>query len=272
MEAALGYKLIDSGEGEKFEQFGDYCLIRPCSQAVWRKTQSWDRADAIFSREEKGGWKKHRPLPASWTITLDSLCLKIAPTDFGHLGVFPEHAAHWPWIRSRLKAGMKMLHLFAYSGGATLAAAQTGASVCHLDASKGMVEWARENCTLNGLEKAPIRWIVDDAVKFLKREIKRRSFYDAIVLDPPTFGRGAQGEVFKIEEEILPLLELCKSVLTENPSFILFSCHTLGFTPIALRHLFTQLFPKGKIEAEEMLLTSPGALAVPSGTYLKWTP
>jgi 23S rRNA (cytosine1962-C5)-methyltransferase len=276
-EAVLphNYLLIDSGKGEKLERFADHLLIRPCPQALWlpQKPQEWERADARFTRlEERGTWQSKRPLPKSWTVALEGVTLKVAPTDFGHLGVFPEHAAHWSWMNPLLRRGSKVLHLFAYSGGATLAAAQAGASVCHVDSAKGMVDWARENAALNQLETAPIRWIVDDAVKFMKREVKRNSFYDAIILDPPTFGRGAQGEVFKIEDEILPLLELCKALLTPTPAFILFSCHTPGFTPTVLHHLFSQVFRgKGKIDAGEMLLSSPVALSIPSGTYLRWT-
>jgi 23S rRNA (cytosine1962-C5)-methyltransferase len=194
--------------------------------------------------------------------------LKIAPTDFGHLGVFPEHAALWDWMGSRIQKGDRVLNLFAYSGGATMKAASMGAEVCHLDASKGMVDWARENGKLNGLEKAPIRWIVDDALKFLKREEKRGSFYEGIVLDPPTFGRGGKGEVFKIEDEIIPLLELCRNVLSKRPKFLIFSCHTPGFTPIVLEHLLFQLFGR-KVESGEMLLESPGAFSIPSGAFAR---
>src|SRR3989344_2704065 len=162
---------------------------------------------------------------------------RIAPTDFGHLGLFPEHVSLWQWMSQQMHRGDKVLNLFAYSGGGTVIAAQAGALVCHLDASKGMVDWAKDNALRNGLEKAPIRWIVDDAMKFLKREIKRGSRYEGILLDPPTFGRGSQGEVFKIEEGILPLLELCKAVLSTQPRFLVFSCHTPGLTPLVLQHL-----------------------------------
>ncbi len=168
-------------------------------------------------------------------------------------------------MRPLLNKSCRILNLFAYSGGVTLAAAQEGAQVCHLDASKGMVDWARKNAALNQLEKAPIRWIVDDAIKFLKREKKRGSFYDGIILDPPTFGRGSQGEVFKIENDIMPLLELCSELLSEKPKFVIFSCHTPGFTPLCMRHLLGQTMPKGHIEVGEMALHSPGAIAIPSG-------
>lgn len=263
------YQLLDSGDGQKLERFGEYTLHRPCSQAVWRSSIK-EKADAVFNRDER--WAFHKKLPKSWTVFHGGVEFKIAPTDFGHLGLFPEHADLWQWMRPLIQKGCRVLNLFAYSGGVTLAAAQEGAEVCHLDASKGMVDWARENAALNNLQKAPIRWIVDDALKFLKREQKRGSFYDGIILDPPTFGRGAQGEVFKIERDILPLLELCSSLLTKEPLFVIFSCHTPGFTPICMRHLLGQTMPKGEVEAGEMALYGPDTLAIPSGSFARWTP
>lgn len=263
------YQLLDSGDGQKLERFGEYTLLRPCAQAVWRPSLK-QTADAVFNRDEK--WVFHKKLPKTWTVMHGGVEFKIDPTEFGHLGLFPEHADLWEGMRPLIKKGSRVLNLFAYSGGVTLAAAQEGAEVCHLDASKGMVEWARENATLNRLQKAPIRWIVDDAIKFLKREKKRESFYDGIVLDPPTFGRGSQGEVFKIERDIMPLLELCSELLTKKPLFVIFSCHTPGFTPLCMRHLLGQTMPKGQIEVGEMALYSPEAMAIPSGSFAKWTP
>lgn len=263
------YQLLDSGQEQKLERFGPWTLMRPCSQAVWRPTLQ-QTADALFNRDER--WVFHQKLPKTWTVKHGGVLFKIAPTDFGHLGLFPEHAELWEWMRPRVQKGSRILNLFAYSGGVTLAAAQQGAEVCHLDASKGMVDWARENAALNHLQKAPIRWIVDDAIKFLKREKKRESFYDGIILDPPTFGRGSQGEVFKIEREILPLLDLCSELLTRKPLFVIFSCHTPGFTPLCLKHLLSQTMPKGHLEAGEMALHSPGALSIPSGSFARWTP
>jgi 23S rRNA (cytosine1962-C5)-methyltransferase len=194
--------------------------------------------------------------------------LRIAPTDFGHLGVFPEHAALWHDLRSLCK-GANILNLFAYSGGATLAFAQEGAKVCHLDASKGMVDWARANAALNGLGKAPIRWIVDDAIKFLRREAKRGVRYDGILLDPPTFGRGSKGEIFKIESDLPILLDLCRQVLAEQARFLVLSCHTPGMTPLALGNIMAQLFPTSERSAGEMALVSEGALPIPSGSFTK---
>ncbi len=265
----MTYQLLDSGDGQKLEKFGDYTLLRPCSQAVWRMQQSLE-ADAIFTREER--WVFHKKLPKSWDVLHGGVAFKITPTDFGHLGLFPEHADLWQWMRPLIKKGSRILNLFAYSGGVTLAAAQEGAEVCHLDASKGMIDWAKENASLNRLGKAPIRWIVDDALKFLKREKKRQSFYDGIILDPPTFGRGSQGEVFKIERDIMPLLELCAELLTQTPLFVIFSCHTPGFTPLAMRHLLGQTMPRGHLEVGEMALYSPNVLSIPSGSFAKWTP
>jgi len=266
------YQLIDSGDGLKFERFGEYSLIRPCPQALWRKKHpdQWMTADAEFSRETKNGWSYRRKLPKEWVAEVEGVKLKIAPTDFGHLGAFPEHSALWRDLRPLVRGSdVKVLNLFAYSGGATLAFAQEGANVCHLDASKGMVDWARENAALNELEKAPVRWIVDDALKFLRREGRRNARYDAIVLDPPTFGRGSKGEVFKIEHDLIPLLELCKALLSDHPRFVALTCHTPGVTPMCLEHLAEQLFPGVHRESGEMALRTEGAFSIPSGSFVK---
>lgn len=263
------YQLLDSGDGQKWERFGEHILLRPCSQAVWRPMQKI-KPDAAFTREER--WVYHKKLPKSWTVMHGGVEFQVQPTEFGHLGLFPEHADLWEPMRKFIKKGCRVLNLFAYSGGVTMAAAQEGAEVCHLDASKGMVDWARENAKLNRLEKAPIRWIVDDAIKFLAREKKRESFYDGIILDPPTFGRGSKGEVFKIERDILPLLEACSELLSKKPSFVIFSCHTPGFTPLCMRHLLGQTMPKGEIEVGEMALHSFGTISIPSGSFARWTP
>ncbi len=264
----MDYKLLDSGAECKLERFGEFTILRPCPQALWRKTHPdlWKSADATFTREE--GWRFARKLPREWTAQIGGVLCKIAPTDFGHLGAFPEHATLWQALRS-LASGQQILNLFAYSGGATLAFAQEGARVCHLDASKGMVEWARENAALNGLSSAPVRWIIDDALKFLKREERREVRYDGILLDPPSFGRGTKGEVFKIEQDLWPLLELCRNVLSKQPRFLVMSCHTPGITPLVLQHLLAQLFPRSRVETGEMTLTSEGALPIPSGTFVK---
>lgn len=274
------YFLLDSGNGQKLERFGEYTCIRPCSQALWSPTlrkEIWDEAHASFSREDSQGWKVKRRLPEHWVVSFSELEFKVAPTDFGHVGIFPEHSLVWEEMREiiashRQKKRLNILNLFAYSGGATLAAAQAGAQVCHLDASKGMVGWARENAQLNRLEGAPIRWIVDDVMKFLKREIKRGVFYDGLILDPPTFGRGNRGEIFKIENEISSLLQLCRSVLSKEPLFIFFTSHTPGMTPKVLEQLLIQMMRgvPGEVRGSEMLLTSEKGFAIPSGSMARW--
>lgn len=276
------YTLVDSGNGRKLERFGPYLLSRPCSQAVWNPqlpNKEWDKADAVFSREQENKWIQKRSLPVEWQIEVAGLRFKISPTDFGHLGIFPEQSPFWEWIQSTIKAHAtpafkpRVLNLFAYSGGSTLAAAKAGAAVCHLDAAKGMVAWARENAVLNHLEQAPIRWIVEDVKKFLARELKRGSRYEGIILDPPSFGRGTKGEVFKIEETIVPLLQDCRALLSDQSLFLLFSCHTPGFSPLVMHHLTEQAMRglKGKIGVGEMVLSGESQVfEVPSGTYAKW--
>ena len=264
------YELLDSGDGRKLERFGKYVLARPCSQAMWRPSKSaaeWERADASFDREDGNRWHGRSNLPKEWQIETAGIRFKLGGTDFGHLGIFPEQRAQWRWIREQVKAKcegeqrkISVLNLFAYSGGSTMAAALGGAEVCHLDASKGMVEWARENARLNGLADHPIRWIVDDAHKFMKREIRRGHRYDAIILDPPTFGRGAGGEMYKIERDLKDTLGLVKELLSESPSFVLFSSHTPGLSQIVAENILGQLFPSATLESGEMLL-EPAASA-----------
>jgi 23S rRNA (cytosine1962-C5)-methyltransferase len=277
------YKLIDSGNGRKLERFGRYVVARPSAQACWQPLLQegvWKDADAIFTRESENRWINKPQLPSLWTINVAGINFKISPTDFGHLGIFPEQSDFWDWIQATItkakEAGrkeIKVLNLFAYSGGSTLAAAKAGAHVCHLDASKGMVTWARENAALNQLEERPIRWIVDDVSKFLARELRRENRYDAIILDPPSFGRGNRGEVFKIEEDLPLILSSCRSLLTDNPLFIIFTCHTPGFTPIVMGHLLSQTMDKkfGQVDVGEMILKDDDrVLPVPSGTYARW--
>jgi 23S rRNA (cytosine1962-C5)-methyltransferase len=275
------YELIDSGDGRKLERFGQYVLARPCSQALWRPALSvaeWSRADASFDREDGNRWHGRTNLPKEWNIETAGIKFKLGGTDFGHLGIFPEQRAQWKWIRQAMSAvgrlpgfGGKpptLLNLFAYSGGSTMAAALGGAEVCHLDASKGMVEWARENSRLNGLADSPIRWIVDDAHKFMKREIRRGRRYDAIVLDPPTFGRGAGGEMYKIERDLKETLGLVCELLSDRPLFVLFSSHTPGLSSIVAENMLGQLFPGAELQSGEMLLEGKG-LSCPSGIYCR---
>ncbi|MEM8727906.1 MAG: class I SAM-dependent methyltransferase [Chlamydiota bacterium] len=259
------YTLIDSGDKQKLERFGDYSLIRPSPQALWKPEapELWSSADSTFERG-----KKWDGLPKSWTIHYKMLRLKIVPTYFGHLGFFPEHARHWNWMEKKLKPDSEILNLFAYSGATTLYLAKKGYRVCHLDAAKGMIDWARENVALNTVEKGSIRWIIDDAIKFLRREIKRQRKYDAILLDPPSFGRGSQGQIFKIERDLPSLLQLCKGVLKTNPAFIVLTCHTAGLTPTILHHLLQQTFPGLSIESGETVLSSQ-TLPLPSGCFAR---
>ena len=273
-----GYELLDSGDGRKLERFGAYTLARPCSQALWRPSlgeAEWRGADASFDREDGNRWHGRGNIPKEWTIETAGVKFKLGGTDFGHLGIFPEQRAQWKWIRNtiaeRLNAGgarPTFLNLFAYSGGSTMAAALGGAEACHLDASKGMVEWAHENARLNGLADSPIRWIVDDAHKFMKREIRRGRRYDAIVLDPPTFGRGAGGEMYKIERDLKETLSLVRDLLSEKPLFVLFSSHTPGLSPIVAENILSQLFPAASLESGEMLLEG-GGLMCPSGIFCR---
>ena len=271
------YELIDSGGGRKFERFGRFSLVRPCSQALWRAENptAWTRASATFDREDGNRWHGRNALPAEWTIETAGIRFKLSGTDFGHLGIFPEQRAQWDWIRAMVgERGtgngerVTVLNLFAYSGGSTLAAAQGGAEVCHLDASKGMVQWARDNAALNGLQDRPIRWIVDDVHKFLRREFRRERRYDAVILDPPTFGRGASGETYKIERDLQETLTLVKGVLSDRPCFILFSSHTPGLSCQVAENILAQQFPAARVESGEMLLEGVGR-PCPSGIYCR---
>ncbi len=277
------YTLIDSGKGNKLEKFGPFLIRRPAAQALWIPTLSekeWDKAQAVFTREEDKKWSQLRTLPPKWHINVAGITFKIEPTDFGHLGIFPEQKPQWEWItrtilhhHKKTSSKMKVLNLFAYSGGSTMAAGKAGAEVVHLDASKGMITWARENAALNGLTDAPIRWIIDDVKKFLKKELRRGSKYDAIILDPPSFGRGSKGEIFKIEEDILSLLDMCRQLLSDRPVFVLFSCHSPGFTEIAMKNLMGQMMKgvDGVIESGEMcLFGEKNVLPLPSGTFARW--
>ncbi len=278
------YELLDSGDGRKLERFGDYTLARPCSQAVWKPAlseQRWQLANATFDRSEGNQWHNRGNLPGEWTITAAGIRFILSGTDFGHLGIFPEQRAQWEWLRQSVQSlntgretPLKILNLFAYSGGSTLAAALGGAHLCHLDASKGMVQWARRNAEANGLAEHPIRWIVEDAHKFLCREIRRGGRYDAVILDPPTFGRGQNNEMYKIEKDLPETLSLCRQLLSENPAFVLLSAHTPGYSPVVLNNVLGQSMSdySGSTSAGEMLLTGAGnVLPTPCGVYARWT-
>jgi 23S rRNA (cytosine1962-C5)-methyltransferase len=276
------YQLLDSGGFQKLERFGDIVLARPCAQAVWQASQPgvWRAATATFSRENGNRWEGRERLPATWIIAVEGVKFQLSSTDFGHLGIFPEQRDQWRRIAEDCAAFYKrhgrparVLNLFAYSGGSTLAAACAGAEVCHVDASKGMVEWARKNAALNGLQEKPVRWIVDDVTKFLERELRRGQRYDLLILDPPSYGRGAKGEVFKIEHHLPNLLSLLAKLFSAEPLGVLISCHTPELTPISLHHLLHQAFGKnGALEHGEMLLRGDAdVLPVPSGSFCRWT-
>lgn len=273
-----GYELLDSGNGAKLERFGEIVLARPCAQAVWQpqRPARWKSADATFDREDGNRWHGRNRLPQEWVIDVDGTRFRLSGTDFGHLGIFPEQRAQWTWIRETVAAAgrpVRVLNLFAYSGGSTLAATRGGAEVCHLDASKGMVQWARANAALNGLENHPIRWIVDDAHKFLNREIRRGRRYDGIILDPPTYGRGGNGETYKIERDLTETLRLCRALLSDSPLFLLLSAHTPGHTPIVLGNVLTQALRGlgGAVTSGEMVLAgAPDVFLLPSGAYARW--
>ncbi|MBQ9976772.1 MAG: class I SAM-dependent methyltransferase [Clostridia bacterium] len=278
------YELIDTSDGARLERWGDFILSRPDPQVIWKNTRrspEWKRADAVYHRSNKGGgaWDiKNKSMPDSWTISTNGLVLCVKTMGFKHTGVFPEQAVNWEWAGELIRnAGrpIKVLNLFAYTGGATMACAAAGASVCHVDASKGMVAQAKENARLSGLENAPIRYIVDDCAKFVTREIRRGNRYDAIILDPPSYGRGPTGEVWKIEDSIGDFLELCREVLSDEPLFVLLNSYTTGLassTMAYLLHLKIAESLGGSVTADEIgLVTSSTGMPLGCGASARWT-
>lgn len=276
------YTVIDTSSGEKLERWGKYTLVRPDPQVIWRtekKNPLWRRADASYKRSSSGGgaWSDNR-LPESWTINYRDLTFLIKPMGFKHTGLFPEQAANWDWFSSLIKnAGreIRVLNLFAYTGGATVAAAKAGASVVHVDAAKGMVAQAKENARLSGLADAPIRYIVDDCKKFVEREIRRGNKYDGIIMDPPSYGRGPTGEVWKIEENIDEFVNLVSNVLSDNPLFFLLNSYTTGLNASTMKYITTVRLlnkHKGKSEADELgLPVEDTGLALPCGSSVRVT-
>lgn len=276
------YTVIDTSSGEKLERWGKYTLVRPDPQVIWRtekKNPLWKRADASYKRSSSGGgaWSDNR-LPESWTINYRDLTFLIKPMGFKHTGLFPEQAANWDWFSGLIKnAGreIKVLNLFAYTGGATVAAAKAGASVVHVDAAKGMVAQAKENARLSGLADAPIRYIVDDCKKFVEREIRRGNKYDGIIMDPPSYGRGPTGEVWKIEENIDEFVNLVSNVLSDNPLFFLLNSYTTGLNASTMKYITTVRLlnkHKGKSEADELgLPVEDTGLALPCGSSVRVT-
>ncbi|WP_303850778.1 class I SAM-dependent methyltransferase [Seleniivibrio woodruffii] len=279
MSKSGSYRLLDSGLGRKLEDVGGFIIDRPCGQAVWEKTLKdgrWQEVHAIFSREGGSSWSYRKNMPAEWIIDLDGLKFYISPTDFGHLGVFPEHRYSWGWVRERIqnaKKPLRVLNLFSYSGAATLAAAKEGADVTHVDASQKINDLAKRNMKLNEINPQKVRFITDDVIKYLKREEKRGSKYDGVILDPPSFGRGSKGEVFKIDTHLPEILKLIKKVLNPNPSFVVLTCHTPGYTPMTLKNLLTQMMAgvNGDIETSELTLDrGETEIPVPAGFFAAW--
>ena len=276
------FELIDCSEGEKLERWGDFFLIRPDPQAIWatpRTDERWNASNARYRRSETGGgsWSKVK-LPESWQIRYRELVFNVKPMNFKHTGIFPEQAANWDWASDQIRSAgrpVSVLNLFAYTGGATVACAKAGASVCHVDAAKGMVAWGKENAASSGLAGAPIRWIVDDCAKFVEREIRRGHRYDAVIMDPPSYGRGPGGEIWKLEQNLWPFLTLCMGVLSENPLFVLINSYTTGLSPSVLTYMTESTVSRkfgGLSDAQELgLPVSSNGLVLPCGASCRWT-
>lgn len=282
------YQLIDCGDGMKQERWGAYTLVRPDPQIIWpRHGKSagarWEHWDAFYHRSETGGgkWENRREMPDHWKIGYAPLGLsfKIHPTSFKHTGLFPEQAVNWDWFSAKIKAAratrreVSVLNLFGYTGAASVAAAAAGASVCHVDAAEGMVKWCRENAALSGLTDAPIRYIADDCLKFARREIKRGRHYDAIIMDPPTYGRGSTGEMWRLEDHLWELLLECRELLTDQPLFFLINAYTARLSPTVVANLLTEVMhgQSGSITAGEVgLPVQSDGKVLPCGIYGRW--
>lgn len=274
------YEVIDCSNGEKLERWGDYLLVRPDPQVIWntpRKEKGWTHMNAHYHRSKKGGGEwEFFDLPKQWSIQYNDLTFNLKPFNFKHTGLFPEQAANWDWFSEKIKHArrpVKVLNLFAYTGGATLAAAAAGAKVTHVDASKGMVTWAKENAVSSGLKDAPIRWLVDDCVKFVEREIRRGNHYDAIIMDPPSYGRGPKGEIWKIEDSIHSFIQLCTNVLSDDPLFFLVNSYTTGLAPAVLTYMLSTELKHydGTVQSQEIgLPVSSTNLVLPCGASGRW--
>ncbi len=274
------YEIIDMANGEKLERWGNIILVRPDPQIIWKDKSfpnKWKNINAKYNRSKTGGgsWEYVNNLPKSWQIKYKELTFNIKPMGFKHTGLFPEQAVNWEWMINKIKNAkreIKVLNLFAYTGGATVACGYAGASVCHVDSSKGMVAWAKENVISSGLEKRPIRYIVDDVNKFVNREIRRGNKYDAIIMDPPSYGRGANGEVWQFENDIADLVQLCTKVLSDKPLFFLINSYTTGISSKVLENILRlNIKNKGKISSGEIgLPMSNSKLVLPAGIYGRW--
>jgi 23S rRNA (cytosine1962-C5)-methyltransferase len=285
------YELLDSGNMQKLERIGPYTLVRPSPQALWYPRlpeERWKKVDGTYTRgsgDDNGRWTFHTKVSREFDVLYGKLMFHIKLTNFGHMGLFAEQIDNWQWMREQIGQrllrtngrNLHVLNLFGYTGGSTLACSQAGAHVVHVDAAKGVVDWGRVNTRLSALDERPIRWIVDDALKYVKREERRNATYQGIIFDPPSFGRGPKGEVFKIEDDLLPLLEACRSILAKDALFLLYTCHTPGFTPITMGNQLEWLTNgrKGEIESGEMTVTEQAmpnvaSRSLPSGVYARW--
>lgn len=279
--ASRDYDLLDSGNGEKLERYGKFILSRPDPQALWNKllpVSEWQKADAVFTHSgAKGGWKKKPNVPEKWKIEFGELSFFIKPTAFKHTGLFPEQEPNWQWVVENIKKAKRpisVLNLFSYTGGATLAALSAGAQVAHVDGSKSAITWAKENATLSGLADKPVRWILDDAREFVKREIRRGVHYDGIVMDPPAFGHGPKKELWKIEDDFLGLMKLCEEVLSKSPIFFLINGYSAGYSSIAYENNLLSLVKKfgGNIEKGELTIEESGSgRLLPAGIFARWS-
>lgn len=274
------YQVLDTSRGEKLERWGDYILVRPDPQVIWdtkHENKNWKKKNGHYHRSSKGGGEwEFFDLPEQWSIHYRDLTFQLKPFSFKHTGLFPEQAVNWDWFSEKIRKAnrpVKVLNLFAYTGGATLAAASAGASVTHVDASKGMVTWAKENAKSSGLADAPIRWLVDDCVKFVEREIRRGNKYDAIIMDPPSYGRGPKGEIWKIEESLYPFVKLCTQILADKPLFFLINSYTTGLAPSVLTYILSTELKQfgGHVTADEIgLPVKDSGLVLPCGASGRW--
>ncbi|MBQ3023096.1 MAG: class I SAM-dependent methyltransferase [Clostridia bacterium] len=272
------YECIDTANGEKLERWGNIILCRPDPQVIWDEKADpsrWSEVNAHYHRSSSGGgkWEFRKDLPEQWTVNYRDLTFNIKPMGFKHTGLFPEQAVNWDYMAQKIKErkGAKVLNLFAYTGGATVACAKAGASVTHVDASKGMVQWAKENARSSGLADAPIRYLVDDCMKFVEREIRRGNKYDAILMDPPSYGRGPGGEVWKIEDSICHFVRRCALLLSDEPLFFIINSYTTGLAPTVLSNLMKMCLPEGKIESREIGLNiTSSSMVLPCGATGRW--
>lgn len=276
------YELIDTSAGERLERWGNVILIRPDPQIIWNTPKDdplWRGANARYNRSSTGGgsWQEMKKVPPMWKIQYGELTFQLKTMGFKHTGIFPEQAVNWDFVMKKIQSAnrpVKVLNLFGYTGAATLACLKAGASVCHVDASKGMVAWAKENAAASGLSDCPVRWLVDDCVKFVQREHRRGNTYDGIIMDPPSYGRGPNGEVWKLEEQLYSLVELCVPILSEHPLFFLLNSYTTGLSPAVMEYLLGVLIQKkfeGRISSDEIgLPVTRSGLVLPCGSTAIW--